>query len=320
MKRLTYQFSNVSQVLTAPSAALRPICVLVGEIQVEIFPPVADNAMVPFASSLDGQPIPVSVGLMTVRVQLQDDDRAPEWRTIYEFVIRSLSWIRNATRQYWVGTLPSQQTNSPTALLLTEVDGTQPSVTGLGAIRAGVRWVPLFQETWEAIATALRNGWWPPVSEQFLLDSSLHLAQGNFLEAIAGMGIACEVELNSFLEDLMERSGQQTVVTELYKINRPPFGWKLEKLPHLLGASPFSNRNPDRVKALREMYERRGTVVHRGGVSTRGADIARYWFAAEELFEWTRNERIRLGIGPDLSAIYRSLEQGKNRFSFVFAD
>jgi hypothetical protein len=165
----------------------------------------------------------------------------------------------------------------------------------------------------------LQNGWWPLISEQFLLDSSLHLAQGNFPQAIAGMGIACEVELNSFLEDLMEKSGQQPLVRELYKRSRASFGWKLERLPGLLGASPFSSSKPDRVSAVVERYESRGTVVHSGNISTRGEKIACYWFAAEDLFAWTRNERIRLRIGPDLSDIYRSLEQGKNRFCLAFA-
>jgi hypothetical protein len=318
VKRLTYQFSNVSQVLTAATSPFPPIRALAEAVEIEIFPPVAENAHVQFTKALPRQPISVSVGLMTVRVQLEDHAPDPEWRTLYEFIRQCVSWIRAATRQFWLGMMPSQQTNSPVALLLSEIDGQEAHVTGLGAIRAGVNWVPLFRETWDAIGKALQNGWWPLVSEQFLLDSSLHLAQGNYPQAIAGMGIACEVELNGFLQDLIEKSGQQPLVTELYKRSRAKFRWNLEHLPGLLGASSFASGTPDRVSAVVEMYESRGKVVHGGNISTGGEKIARYWFAAEDLFAWTRNERIRLGIGPDLSDIYRSLEQGRSRFSFVF--
>ncbi len=297
--------------------ALRPIRVVAGGVQAEISPPIADNAMVSFTRSLDDQPISMSAGLIRIGVSLKDDEPEPEWATLYEFVRQSLAWIRVATRQYWVGILPSRQTNSPMALLLTQVEGKQPLIKGLGAIRAGIRWVPLSGETWEAIEIALGNGWLPSVPEQFLLDSSLHLAEGNFLQAIAGMGIACEVELNSLLEELMGRLGQP-VLTELYTVNRPRFHWKLKKLPQLLGASAFSQDNSDRVKALEEMYDRRGQIVHRGHAAMSGNEIARFWFAAEEFFEWSRKERIRLGIWPDLRAMYQSLEQGKKNFSFVF--
>ena len=316
MKRLTYQFSNVSEVWVLDATALRPISVLTGGVQAEILPPISDNAIVPFAKSINGQPIPVRVGLARVGLSLSDGSPEPEWRTLYEFVRQCFLWIRAATRQYWVGTAPSHQANSPTALLLTRADGRQ-SVKGLGAVRAGIRWVPLTAETWEAIETALRNGWRPSIPEQFFLDASLYLAEGNAVQAVAGMGIACEVELNGFLDDLIGRLSQDAV-KELYKVNRSPFSWKLEHLPQLLGASPFSSDNSDRVAALREMYERRGTIVHRGYVSITGQDIARYWFSAEEFFEWSRNERIRLGIWPDLSGMYRALEKGKTKFSFVF--
>ncbi len=317
MKRLTYQFSNVSEVWILDSSALRPLQALIDNVPVEIFPPMSDNAIVPFAKSLDQQSIPVGVGLIRVGVSLKNEDPEPNWRALYESVRQCLLWIRVATRQYWVGTVPNHQTNSPAGLLLTEVDGKQKPVTGFGAVRAGVRCVPLGIETWEAIETALANDWWPSISEQFLLDSSLHLAEGNFLQAIAGMGIACEIELNSLIEDLIARLNQNAV-RDLYKVNRPRFSWKLEHLPQLLGAAPFSSHNPDRIAALKEMYERRGTIVHRGQTSMTPEAIARYWFSAEEFFEWSRNERIRLSIWPDLRVMYNTLEKGKSRFSFVF--
>lgn len=133
------------------------------------------------------------------------------------------------------------------------------------------------------------------------------------------MGIACEVELNNFLDNLVESSGQQPLVRELYKRSRGTFRWKLEQLPSLLGALPFSSGKPDMISAVDEMYATRGTVVHTGNLSTQGKEIARYWFAAEESFAWTRSERIRLKIGPDLSDIYRSLNQWKKSFCLGLA-
>lgn len=316
VKRLTYQFSNVSEVWTLDPTALRPIRVQAGSVTADIFPPAGDNAVVPFAKSLSGQPIAVSIGLIKISVALNRGEPDPEWKALYRYVVQCLSWIRAATRQYWVGAQPSHQANAPTALLLTEEDGKQEAICGLGAGRVGIRWVPLDFETWEAIQAALSNGWWPSVSEQFLMDSSLHIAEGNFLQGIAGAGIACEIELNSLIEDLIAQINQEAV-TKLYKKGRPEFSWKLEHLPQLLGAQGFKPSNPDHVATLKEMYESRGSIVHRGHAQMSEQQIARYWFAAEEFFQWSRRERMRLGIWPDISAIYKSLDEGMHRFVFV---
>lgn len=316
MKHLTYQFSNVSDVWILDPAALRPIRFLAGGVRAEMFPPVSDSAMVPFPTSLAGQPISATVGLIKISVSLNDSESGPEWRTLYDSVIQCLSWIRAATRQYWVGTLPSHQANAPTALLLTEEDGKQESISRLGAVHPGIRWVPLDLETWEAIEQALSKAWWPSVSEQFLMDSSLHIAEGNLLQGVAGVGIACEIELNNLIDDLLIRINQEAI-TKLYKKGRPEFSWKLEHLPQLLGVQAFKPSNPDHVAALKEMYGSRGSIVHRGHAQMSGQQIARYWFATEAFFQWSRRERMRLGISPDMSRMYKGLDQGMHKFTFV---
>lgn len=287
MKNLTYQFSNLSQIWTIDPQSLRPLNFSVNGVAGEIFPPASDYALIPFKESLQHQPIQVRVGLIRVRVSLNAGEPEPEWRSLYEFLRQSLLWIRVATRQYWVGIIPSQQTNSPTALFLREEDGKEQPITGLGAIRAGIRWIPLDCETWEAIEATLFNKWWPSISEQFLMDSSLHVAEGNFLQGIAGVGIACEIELNNLIDNLITRTNQEAV-TRLYKVGRPQFSWKLEYLPQLLGAQPFEPSNSDHRTALKEMYDQRGTIVHKGQTQMSGHQIARYWFAAEEFFRWSR--------------------------------
>lgn len=316
MKNLTYQFSNLSQIWTIDPQSLRPLKFSVNGVAGEIFPPASGDALIPFTESIQHQPIQVRVGLIRVRVSLNAGDPEPEWRSLYEFVRQSLLWMRVATRQYWVGIIPSQQTNSPSALLLREEDGKEQPITGLGAIRAGIRWIPLDCKTWEAIEGALSNGWWPSISEQFLMDSSLHIAEGNFLQGIAGVGIACEIELNDLIDNLIRRTNQEAVA-KLYRVGRPQFSWKLEHLPQLLGARTFEPSNPDHVAALKEMYESRGSIVHRGHAQMSGQQIARYWFAAEAFFQWSRRERMQLGIWPDISAIYRSLDQGMHKFTFI---
>ncbi len=320
MKTLTYEF-KVSEVLIRDSSEWMPLKILRDTHKFEIFRPFSDSVSVSMPLAFGGQVTPMEYSLMRARVEIEDGQPEPEWMPVYMLVKNCLSWVRVATRQYWIGMLPSPSMNFPKATIQTEVDGVA-TFTGAGAYSAAVVPLALTRSVWDGLAPVLEQDFSPRVSESFLCDALLYFAERNYAQAAVGFGIACELELNSFITDLLSLQPEQ--VKDVYKLSGLRFSEKLSKVPGLLGASTFRDSKPVAAEKLSELYEMRGQAVHSGAAVLRqkggtgkqaptpapvtGAALAGFWFAAEDFFEWTRRERTRMGIWASTGSVYDALD------------
>jgi hypothetical protein len=112
-------------------------------------------------------------------------------------------------------------------------------------------------------------------------------------------GVACELELNGFVDDLLER--HEPTARALYDAARYPFHWRFARLPEILGAGSFKAVDADGARLVQALYSLRGTAAHKGELLLNDQpvgfeDVSRFWFVTERFLEWTRAERQRLGI------------------------
>jgi hypothetical protein len=330
MRKVTYEFSNVSEVVTIDDPAeWQPLKIVRGANHLNLWGPLSHSLGVNMPHSLGNQVYAVNYSLMRVSLEAEIGQPEPGWTEVYSLVQCCLSWIRTITRQYWIGVLPTPNINSPRLTILTEIDG-KGTFSGAGAHSSAVVPLRLSSTVWDALTPLVQEGVFPPVSESFLCDALLHFADRDYVQAVVGLGIACELEINSFIEAILQL--QPPAVREMYKLSGLRFAEKLKKVPRLLGASEFKEFKLSSFEKVIELYEKRGQAVHSGRASvlrkddkTRkeetvpvtAQDIAPYWFAAEDLFAWTRNERNRLGISRGLTAVYRDLNTNRMKMLVV---
>jgi hypothetical protein len=331
MKRLTYEFNNISEVLIDDPAEWQPLKVVRDTYNFELCRPVSDSLSVSMPLSSGNQILPINYSLMRVSLLAEQDQPDPEWMVAYSIVKCCLSWIRIVTRQYWIGILPTPSVNFPRVTIMAELISGDVTFTGAGAFSSLVIPLRLSHTVWDALTPLLQTGVLPQMSESFLCDALLHFAGRDYVQAVAGLGIACELELNSFIEDLLQLHPE--TVRKMYKINRLQFSEKLRKIPTLLGTSDFKRIHASSFAKVSELYESRGRAVHTGQASTVRKDnktdrqeiaplsvglLAGYWFAAEDFFEWTRRERTRLGIWKEnVGAVYHDLDTQRMKMVVV---
>lgn len=267
-----------------------------GEVSCFLVPPKVGGKVVPVDGALGNEGVEVGYSVIRVRAASPHGGPGPEWTVPYQAVRRCVSWVRAVGRQYWLGVHGSASRTVRGSIVLTSGDGGRYSYTNFCGTRTPIFVKPLSRELWEWIGAQLVRQRLPAVTDLFFCDAMLSVADCDFVQAVIRLGVVCELELNSFIDDLLCR--QQEGVRRLYASGRPPFAWKLRNMPEILGAEPYQRANGRNASLLLELYERRGSAVHKGSCAADFGDVSRYVFAVDNFLCWTKAERARLGIGP----------------------
>jgi len=304
MKEITYEFLLPTRVRIVDQSEWSPLKVPSDKGNFLLLKPIPGESTARAIETISNEILEVSYSLMRVQVSCNDEEAIPDWQVPLWLVHRCIEWIRVATRQYWLG-FKWNAVQSLHGCIQTTVGG-EVTIQNFGTAGWPIFPPPLTQDVWKAIGREIIAGQNPPVSEQFLCDALARFHERAYRQAIVAMGIACELELNSFIDDLLCLHHPSTKL--LYSQTRFDFRKKFSKIAVALGASEYPK--PTSMETILALYELRGAVAHRGRCEVDNGQVSRFWFAVEEFFRWTAEERKRIGIKgrpsarADLSGVY----------------
>ncbi|HUZ47349.1 MAG TPA: hypothetical protein VMW54_12005 [Terriglobia bacterium] len=215
---------------------------------------------------------------------------------LHEFV----SWVRVLTRQYWIGRSRRAVKNDKYIMYVGEFGKGKPRHTG-GMGRGFIYGAELNAATWAQIGNKLALGQRPSASNLFFCDALLDIAERNVTQAVAGLGVSCEVEIYSLTQDVVRRRNEefQRLYEQFIRIKFEDGFRVLEKL----GCKPFKEFDPDARRMVLQLYGARGKAVHKGDpfyredgrdVTITSTEVTKYVPAVEKLFAWADAERLRL--------------------------
>jgi len=296
MKSATYDFLFPTHVFFLDPAPWPPLTVQFQGTQVRIQKPIVDQT---------GHPVPGSIGnerldVYSTIVRLELSSNAPpDGHLLYALALQCLAWIKVLTRQYWVGLAGSGSKSVRGSCLVTDLTTGATEPTNFGAFATPIIPQSLSQEIWVQIGQPIASGQFPRTSDLIFCSGMLALRDGNLQEAIALLGIACEIELNECLESLI--SVRKDVVTDLlYERTRPDFKWKLNNLLPTLCGKKFSEDVPHWHGHLLRLYECRGTSVHAAVSPDVFRNAPHFVLAADSFLRWSHGIRSAHGelLGP----------------------
>jgi hypothetical protein len=171
--------------------------------------------------------------------------------------------------------------------------------TNFGAVQPGIVVAPLSKEMWERIGNEIASGNIPSIPDSMLCDAMVKLHERDFLQAVTLLGVTAELELNSFIADLLSRQSETS--QKLYNEKRYRFKEKLKDVLEILEAESYRKHNERFEGLLTKLYELRGQAVHRAkcildDVEIGFGHVAAFIYAVEDFLRWTKCQRKRLGL------------------------
>jgi hypothetical protein len=246
--------------------------------------------------------------LVTVRVTppaqvseeaVYDETRDTALATLQEFV----SWARVLTRQYWIGRRGRASKVDKYLMYIGEAGKAKPRHSG--AAGWGFDYATdLSTATWGQIGDKLALGQRPSPSVLFFCDALLDIAEGDVAQAVAGLGVSCEVEIYSLMQDVLRGKSEefQRLYNELVRLSFKDTLSALVKLE----CKAFREFDPVAYDLVLKLYRARGKAVHQGApffreqgrnMTITHTEIPKYVQAVEKLFAWADAERSRLALG-----------------------
>jgi hypothetical protein len=221
--------------------------------------------------------------------------------------------FRTIARQYWIGFAMANE-GSLVQGLRSRIESGIAVFSGQGSFITPFIVYPIDEPSWQFLGALLASGTFPSTAEVMLCDALLEVRRGDILQAILLLGVACEVAVMAFLEDLISQKNLSK--TKQDEILSKSFSKKLLEETVNLGAnSPAASVIPrfpaDWALTVCELYRLRNQTVHGGRcmVEDNGMkrpielrDIPKYIFSAEALLAWITRQRNRLGIPGAVTA------------------
>src|SRR5436305_10250152 len=112
--------------------------------------------------------------------------------------------LRIIARQYWIG-LAMANEGSLVQGICTRIESGVASFSGQGSFSVPFVISPLDEQSWRFLGHLLTQQVFPSVGEVILCDALLEIRRADLLQAILLLGVACEVELAAFLDELISR-------------------------------------------------------------------------------------------------------------------
>jgi hypothetical protein len=295
MRQLTYEFVVPSGIYLLDTSEWASLPVERYGVRMKIRKPIARERLVNVPETMGNEGVELRYTVMHVDVEVEDGQPEPEWRVPFQLITECLNWIRVLGRQYLVGALKTG-TNSVARGSIFSAPGTY---TNFGAIQSPIVVSPLAKETWERIGREISNCNLPTIPDSMLCDAMVSLHEQDFSQAVILLGVTAELELNSFIADLLLLQSETT--RNLYDEKKYRFAEKLRYVLETLGAESYQEHNDRFAGHLIKLYELRGQAVHRDKCTLDGVEIgfghvARFICAVQDFLHWTKGQRNRLGL------------------------
>lgn len=178
--------------------------------------------------------------------------------------------------------------------------------TNFGQYSPAVIVRPLSKTIWAAIEKELKSGKSPPVSESIFCDALLSISAGDEMKGALELGVACEVEVTSLLDEVAHRHpDRQDAVEYLARNAKRNFPGFASKLKHwtvrcgLPGPEKYSSGSVpgDWIDTVQELYNLRNAIAHSGKLSEGNHRLPKYVVATNALFRYCRKVRIADELG-----------------------
>ncbi len=296
VKAATFDFLFPTHVWMVDPSPWNAIVIPSNNTAIKLQKPISEQSTYSVAGSTGNNPLDAFSTI--IRLELSSDT-VPDGQLLYPIALECLNWIRALTRQYWVGFAGSGTAPVRGSSLVTDASTGEEVPTNFGAIRTPIVPEALSKEIWEKLGQALAVRQFPRTSDLILCNGMLALRDGNLREAVALLGIACEVELGECLKAFLSKRND-AVANLLYKSSRQGFAWKLTKLLPELSGKDFSKDAPHWASKLNQLYEARGAAAHSNLKPEVGAEVPGFLHAADAFLVWTHELRSshKESLGP----------------------
>ena len=295
MRPLTYEFIVPSGIYLSDIAPWNSLAVTRNGVGMQIRKPLAGQQVVRVGGTVGNEGVDLHYSVMNVDLEAEDDRQNPDWSVPFQLVVECLDWIRILGRQYLVSTLNSGSYSLARGSI---ISGGRKYVN-FGAIQPSIVVAPLSREMWERIGNEIASCNAPGIPDSMLCDAMVKLHEGDFLQAVTLLGVTAELELNSFIADLLTLQSES--LRKLYDEKGYKFHKKLKDVLEALGAESYHDHNAQFAGQLIKIYEFRGQAVHRAkctidGVEVGFGHVARFIYVVEDFLRWTKGQRKRLGL------------------------
>ncbi len=295
MRQLTYEFIVPSGIFLSDIAPWSPLAATRHGVRMQIRKPIAGQQLVKVSPTVGNEGVDLRYAVMNVDLEAEDGKPNPEWGIPFQLVAECLDWIRVLGRQYLVSALNGGSNNVARGSI---ISGPQNYVN-FGAVQIGIVVAPLSREMWERIGNEIASCNVPGIPDSMLCDAMFKLHERDFLQAVTLLGVTAELELNSFIADLLSRQSETS--QKLYNEKKYRFDEKLKNVLEILEAESYHKHNDRFEGLLIKLYELRGQAVHRAKCTLDGVEIgfshvAAFIYAVEDFLRWTKCQRKRLGL------------------------
>jgi len=295
MRQLTYEFVVPSGVFILDFMPWKSLPATRNGVRMEIRQPIAGQQVVKVGGTVGNEGIDLHYTVMSVDLEAEDNQPNPDWSIPFQLVAECLNWIRILGRQYLVSTHNSGSNNVAQGSILSA----PKNFLNFGAVQPGIDVAPLSKELWERIGNEIASGNIPDIPDSMLCDAMVKLHERDFLQAVTLLGVTAELELNSFISDLLSRQSETS--QKLYNEKKYRFEEKLRNVLEILEAESYRKHNEQFEGRLIKLYELRGQAVHRAkcilnGVEIEFRHVAEFIYAVQDFLRWTKCQRKRLGL------------------------
>jgi hypothetical protein len=289
-----YEYIIPSEILFADANDWAPLVAVRDGVPMAIAKPFTGTKAVALERAYGNQSANLGYSLFHVTLQIDSDQREPEWSVPLELVNDCLQWIRVAGLQYWIGYMPTANKD----IARGSIHYAENNYTNFGSVVCPVLIRPLTQQIWEWIGGQLSKNRIPTIPDLLVSDALISFGNADFLQTVIRLGVICELALNAFIDDLL--ACQPKVARDLYD-ERKPFEKKLRDIPAVLGAEKYQEHNPTRFKHLTNLYQLRGAAIHRAELKIDNRpihqdDVVNFIWATLDLLQWTQDQRVKLNI------------------------
>ncbi|PYU92692.1 MAG: hypothetical protein DMG25_11420 [Acidobacteria bacterium] len=210
------------------------------------------------------------------------------------------AWIRVLTGQYWVGYKERPFLEDSHTIAEVAPSSQRPIRHG----KTGTAFEygrPLDEVKWAEIGRRLERKERPRPSQLFFCDGLLDVLEDDLEQAVLALGVACEIEIQSLLDELVSRKPEE--LQKIFADTRFTFGVRVARTIKHLGGTPFGEFDQDAAQLVDKLYKMRGAAAHRGEcvyeqrgklVRLNRSTIGKFIHAVEKFFEWSEIQRASL--------------------------
>lgn len=280
---------------------------------VKLLKPKVGQSNVAVEGRITSQMLDARYTTFTFETALYSVQETPPAGSYSQALAEMIHLLRTVARQYWLG-LTMANEGAVYQAVRARIESGIATFDGSGGFSTPFIIRPLDLHTWRFLGEMLERGFAPSNAEVILSDALLEVRRGALLNAVMLLGIACEIEITTLIEQLAIRKSLSN--NKRNSMFREQFKTKFLARTVELGAqdprsSKLSNFARDWADTVCDLYTARNRAAHSGVCMIKDGEkltplelrhMPMLVYAADALLCWANQERRKLGIPVFLTA------------------